>query len=73
MKHLREIARVSFLQFLNALDDNSISKIRRRKDIIAYILKYGRNPAVSEWLKKAVALKWIACQGQKYDRKAIQG
>lgn len=54
LKQIREISHVSFADFLNALDDKSVVKIRRRKDIIEYILKYGRNPVVTEWLKKAV-------------------
>lgn len=51
LKQIRKTAQVDIIDVLGSLDKKMIQKILSKKDVVDFILKNGREPKLSEWIR----------------------
>lgn len=50
IKELNQLAKKDVITFLDELDQQMINKILSKKNVIDYILKYGKDKRIKQWI-----------------------
>lgn len=54
LKKIRSQSQISFLELLDKLDKELIHKMLSKKDVIRFVLANGKDPAITEWIRKNI-------------------
>ncbi len=52
LKSIREKSQVDFITFLERMDHDLITKVLQKSDVVDYVLTYGTDTAVINWIKQ---------------------
>ena len=50
IKELNQLSKKDIIEFLDKLDQQMINKILSKKNVIDYILKYGKDKRIKQWI-----------------------
>lgn len=55
LKQMRSLSQISFLAFLNSLDEDTIHKLLANEEVIRYILQNGTDQEIKQWIQKKIS------------------